>query len=90
MGQFGDIIEWRRLAPSRQPQGLEVDDFSPLLYARPSFLEGASRILDFGSTLNEYNRALTPEQADALAIESDCQAIGEDLTRALQEGPSES
>ena len=56
---------------------------SLFLCARPSFVEGASRILDFGGTLNEYNRSLTPEQADYLALRADWRLIGMDLARAI-------
>ena len=34
------------------------------LFARPSFLEGTARILDFGNVLNTYNCSPTPELAD--------------------------
>lgn len=53
------------------------------LSARPSFLEGVARILDFGNTLNEYNRSLSPEQADYLAIKSDWHVVGQDLRAAI-------
>jgi hypothetical protein len=58
---------------------------STFLLARPSFLEGIGRILDFAGTLNEYNSSLTPEQADYLAIRSDWRQIGSDISRAIQE-----
>ena len=54
-----------------------------LLYARPSFLEGAARILDFGGTLNVYNRSVTPEEADLVALRSDWEALGQDLRVAI-------
>ena len=50
--------------------------YSFLLFARPSFLEGMARILDFGNTLSEYNCAPSWNQADALAIESDWASRG--------------
>ena len=55
-----------------------MNDYSDLLFARPSFLEGAARVLDLGSTLNEYNSSLTPEQADHLALRNDLQRVGGD------------
>lgn len=55
-----------------------MNDYSDLLFARPSFLEGVARVLDLGSTLNEYNCSMTPEQADQLALRSDLQRIGSD------------
>ena len=60
-----------------------VSNLFGLLYARPSFLEGVASILDFGGTLTEYNTALTPEQADWLAIRSDWLAVGDDLRFAM-------
>jgi hypothetical protein len=53
--------------------------FTHLLYARPSFLEGMARIVDFGNTLNEFNDCPTPEEADWRAIESDWRAVGADM-----------
>ena len=58
---------------------------SSFLYARPSFAEGLSRVLDFAGTVNEYNRSITPEQADYLAMFGDWQFIGMDIARALDE-----
>ena len=55
------------------------------LCARPSFLEGVSRLFDFGGTLNEYNRSMTPEQSDYLAVLADWQIIGVDMARALDD-----
>ena len=58
---------------------------SSFLYARPSFAEGLSRVLDFAGTINEYNRSITPEQADYLAMFGDWQFIGMDIASALDE-----
>ena len=55
---------------------------SDLLFARPSFIEGVARILDFSGTLNEYNSCDTGEEADARAILSDWQAVGSDIEDA--------
>ena len=55
-----------------------MSEFFGLLFARPSFLEGASRAFDIGGTLNEYNRLLTPAQADLHAIRSDIAALRKD------------
>ena len=33
--------------------------YSSFLFAEPSFLEGMARVVDFGGTLNEYNRSAT-------------------------------
>lgn len=59
-----------------------MGDYTTFLFARPSFLEGMARVLDLGNTLSEYNRAVTPAQADALALYSDWAAIGQDFRMA--------
>jgi hypothetical protein len=55
---------------------------SLFLAARPSFLEGASRLVDFGNFLNEYNRSLSPGQADQIALTLDWRQVGADWGRA--------
>jgi hypothetical protein len=60
-------------------------DDSLFLCARPSFLEGMSRVLDFGNCLNEYNGAPTGAQADYLAISGDWRLIGLDWNEAIRE-----
>ena len=55
------------------------------LCARPSLLEGVSRLFDFGGTLNGYNSSLTPEQSDYFALLADWQLIGMDIARTLDE-----
>ena len=49
-----------------------------LIFAKPSFLEGAARIFDFGGALNEYNydKHSAGAEADATALASDWDAIG--------------
>lgn len=54
------------------------------LFSNPSFLEGLSRAIDLGATLDEYNSSLTPDQADLIAIRNDWEAIGEDILFALR------
>ena len=58
---------------------------SLFLCARPSFIEGASRVLDIGNCLNEYNRSLTAAQADFLALCADWRLIGRDWSDVLHE-----
>ncbi len=60
-----------------------MGDYTDLLYARPSVLEGIARLMDFAGSLNEYNTSETPEEADRLAIASDWYAIGQDLRKIL-------
>jgi hypothetical protein len=60
-----------------------MGEYSDLLYARPSFIEGIARIVDLGGTLNEYNRSPTPDEADFDALEADWRMLGQDLEQAL-------
>ncbi|MFH1489676.1 MAG: hypothetical protein ABII06_12310 [Pseudomonadota bacterium] len=58
---------------------------SDILFATPSFLGGLSSVLDLGSTLTQYNTAATPAKADANAIKSDWEAVGNDLRVAMDQ-----
>lgn len=57
-----------------------MGQYSYFLFARPSFSEGAGRIMDFGNTLSEYNRTENP---DFNAFLADWSAIGFDLESAI-------
>lgn len=59
------------------------NDYTGLLYARPSFIEGLARTLDIGGTFDEYNYAADYDEADAAALASDWYAVGADLYRAI-------
>ena len=54
------------------------------LVGRPSYLEGAARLFDFGGSLDTYNVSRTPQEADARALRSDFAMIGKDLRNALE------
>jgi hypothetical protein len=56
---------------------------SYLLFARPSFLGGIARLLDFGGTLKVYNESRNGEEADNLAFLQDWKAIVGDLREAV-------
>ena len=65
--------------------GAEI--FSPytdFLYARPSFLEGMSRILDYFGTLQRYNTSSSSEASDLRAFYADWMAVGEDMHLILE------
>jgi uncharacterized protein (DUF3084 family) len=62
-----------------------MNQYFGLLFARPSFFEGVSRVIDLGNTMSEYNTSLTPVQADNLAINADLDALRYDLAKARQE-----
>ena len=53
------------------------------LYASPSFLSGAARLLDFGNTYEVYNHAVTGSQADALGLLGDWALVGNDLWQGI-------
>ena len=62
-----------------------MGDYSSILFARPSFLEGAGRIFDFGNAMTEYNRSATATEADQRALWADWCAVGDDLRNAIRE-----
>ena len=55
------------------------------LYARPSFVEGVARLLDFGGVLNEYNQSRTGREADWKALRADWITVGDDLWDAAEQ-----
>ena len=72
------------------PQVIDDDLFcrysicmTDFLYARPSFLEGASRVLDLFGVLQVYNSSQTIQEADQKAIMTDWLAIGKDFQNAI-------
>lgn len=60
-----------------------MNDFSELMFARPSFTEGVARTLDMGGTFTQYNTSPTQEDADMAALYADWQSVGDDLHRAM-------
>lgn len=57
---------------------------SDSLYAEPSFWEGMARILDFGNTLNEYNRSPSEKAADDVALWLDWGVVGSTIRKAVE------
>lgn len=55
------------------------------LFARPSFVSGASRVLDLFGTFDRYNSSPTPAAADARAIASDWAVVGKDMKTAIEQ-----
>lgn len=55
------------------------------LFSNPTLLSEVGRVMDLGSTLNEYNSSVTPELADFFAISSDWNAVGSDIQSAMAE-----
>ena len=55
------------------------------LFARPSFLEGASRVFDIGGVFDSYNESTTPAEADAKSTLHDWMMVGKDMEFACDE-----
>lgn len=56
---------------------------SAILFTKPSFLEGFSRVVDIGSTINEYRIGRIPAEADEVALRSDWSAVGDSICSAF-------
>ena len=59
--------------------------YSYCLGARPSFLEGIARLMDFGNSLDEYKSYPSGVEADHAAIARDWAMIGLDFRNAIAE-----
>lgn len=59
------------------------------LGARPSFLEGIARLMDFGNTLDAYKSYSSGTEADRAAIARDWAMIGLDFRNAIAEFEAE-
>jgi hypothetical protein len=60
-----------------------MNQYSDLLFARPSFLKGIARIFDVRGELDQYNTSPSDELADCRALRSDWRAVGDDLQEAM-------
>lgn len=54
-----------------------------ILFVRPGFVRGMSRVIDFWGDTNTYNVSPSEVAADELALRSDLAAIGNDLRKAI-------
>ena len=61
-----------------------MSDFTSILFARPSFIEGVARCLDVGNTLTNYNASESGQLADLRALTADWSAIGFDFHVAIE------
>lgn len=57
---------------------------SSRLFARPSFSEGLSRVIDLGSTLQDYNTSNNENEADSEALLNDWRTVGKDIEIAAK------
>ena len=53
------------------------------LFATPSFISGAARVLDMCGTYDAYNAGLTQREADYKALFSDWRIVGQDIFGAM-------
>ncbi|MGC2197236.1 MAG: hypothetical protein WA628_21340 [Terriglobales bacterium] len=58
---------------------------SDLLFANPTFISGAARVLDLYGVYDEYNSSSTDYEADFKAILSDWMVVGQDIFVAMKE-----
>lgn len=61
---------------------MDYECYSDFLFAEPSLIEGVARIVDIGSTLNEYNKSDTP---DIISLRMDWEAVGSSLREAIKQ-----
>ncbi len=61
-----------------------MSNYSSLLFAQPTVIEGFGRLVDFAGILGQYNYSQSPAEADRIAIASDWRAIGDDFRAAIQ------
>jgi hypothetical protein len=62
---------------------------SDFLFAQPSFMSGASRVIDLWGQFDDYNRSDTPAEADAKAIAADWLLVGQDILEAFEKCDSD-
>lgn len=57
---------------------------SGFLFADPSFMSGAGRVMDLWAQFDDYNRSDTTAEADARAIAADWLVVGQDISDAVE------
>jgi len=62
-------------------KGSTCTDF---LFARPSFVSGAARVLDLCGTFDAYNGSASEEEADQLALATDWAVVGKDMSTVIE------
>ncbi len=58
---------------------------SDFLFARPSFVSGAARLLDLYCLYDLYNNSSTEREADYKAALSDWRVVGQDILIAMRQ-----
>jgi hypothetical protein len=59
-----------------------MSDFTCILFARPTFIEGVGRLVDIYGLLNQYSISASAEEADRKAIAADWNQVGLDIRTA--------
>lgn len=73
------------MSESKRTNRMAVVARTDRLFAMPSILSGAARVLDLGDTFTEYNISRTPEEADMKALAADWGVISDDLWEAFHQ-----
>jgi hypothetical protein len=58
---------------------------SGFLFATPSFVSGAARLLDLSGLYDSYNNSSAEREADYKAALSDWRAVGQDILAAMRQ-----
>jgi hypothetical protein len=58
---------------------------SDFLFAKPSFISGAARVLDLYGIYDAYNASSTEREADYKALVSDWHMVGQDIFNAMEQ-----
>ena len=82
-GLFQSCLGCSKLTGTGESKTMDKNDYTGLLFARPSIAGGIARSLDVGGTFDQYNYSASSEEADQAAIASDWYAVGADLYRAI-------
>lgn len=69
----------------RCPDTMHSKSTSDFLFAQPSFVSGAARLLDLFGLFDSYNTSNNEAEADYKALLADWRAVGEDIQTAMQE-----
>lgn len=62
-----------------------MSDYITALFARPSLLSGAARLLDLGGAFDRYNRSPDGAAADRDALQRDALAAMMDCRKAFEQ-----
>lgn len=62
-----------------------LSQYSNILFARPSLIEGAARIADLSGTLNVYSESDSPQAADYNALWADWCQVGFELREGMNQ-----